>query len=192
MILIFAQGFSYKSSDVGFLIQAKCTGRLCSKSIQIGLVFTFLNPCWNVSDFDIKVFLLVLFIHYLLRSQILRIFLVGALQQHQRCVPVFAIPCCLLSLKGAPEIFTSLFQSLNANNQYQVRAYSDLSPEITTSSSFRQDFLFSSSVFSFAIVMVKEITLTSCENNAGDICSNRNLYNLEYAEDVVLLSKDPI
>lgn len=36
-----------------------------------------------------------------------------------------------------------------------------------------------------------KISLSSCKNNDIDICSDRNLSDLEYAEDAVLFSEDP-
>lgn len=35
------------------------------------------------------------------------------------------------------------------------------------------------------------MALSLCENSGADIYSNRNLFDSEYANDVVLLSKDP-
>lgn len=39
--------------------------------------------------------------------------------------------------------------------------------------------------------MVIEMAVFSCENSATDICSDKNMSGLEYANDVMPLSKDP-
>lgn len=46
--------------------------------------------------------------------------------------------------------------------------------------------------FSFAIGIVTVAALSSYENGGIDICPNSNLSELEYADDVVLLSQDSI
>lgn len=46
-------------------------------------------------------------------------------------------------------------------------------------------------LFNSVIEVATEIPLFSCENSGIHICSNRNLSDLEYTDDVVLCSIDP-
>lgn len=47
--------------------------------------------------------------------------------------------------------------------------------------------------FSFSTVteMIKEVASSSCENGGTDIYSDSNLSDLEWANDVMVLSEDP-
>lgn len=44
--------------------------------------------------------------------------------------------------------------------------------------------------FNFVMVMVMEIALFSCEISGVDICLDRSLFDLEYADDFVPLGED--
>lgn len=54
-----------------------------------------------------------------------------------------------------------------------------------------QDFLLSSSLLYFVLKIVMVTTLSLCENSNVDACSNSQLSDFEYTEDIVLLNKDP-
>ncbi|MBM6549358.1 reverse transcriptase family protein, partial [Streptococcus dysgalactiae subsp. equisimilis] len=96
-----------------------------------------------------------------------------------------------LSVKGVPEKFISLIQSLYQNSRSRVRAYGELSPEFTTTSGVRQGCPLSPFLFNFVIDMILEIALSSCENSGIQLFPGGSvLSDLEYADDVVLLSED--
>lgn len=45
--------------------------------------------------------------------------------------------------------------------------------------------------FHFCHLVVMEIVVSSCENDSIDIWSDRNLWDLEYSDNFVLLTEDP-
>lgn len=77
-----------------------------------------------------------------------------------------------------PGKFISLIQFLYANIRGRFRELGKFSTEFSTRSG----------VF---VPVILECSLYPCENNGIDILSHRNLFDLECADDVVPLSKDP-
>lgn len=73
-----------------------------------------------------------------------------------------------------------------------ARANGDLSPEFTTRNAVHEGCPISPLLSNFVIEMITKIGLSLCENSGIDIRSDRNLSDFEYAEDVLLLSEDPI
>lgn len=94
------------------------------------------------------------------------------------------------SLESVSGKFILLIESTHANSRSRVRAYNNLSPELTTISSVRQGCSLSFFFFSTVINMVMEIASSSCEISGIDVRSNRKLSDLEYADDFVVLSGD--
>lgn len=75
------------------------------------------------------------------------------------------------SLKGVPNTFTSVFEAICANIRSRVRAYGDVFREITS-------WPLSSLVPNFAIGMMIEMALSSCENNDIAVRSAGKLFDL--------------
>lgn len=90
-----------------------------------------------------------------------------------------------LTLRVGSEKFISLNQSLRANDQSQVRVYGDASYEFTRRRGFGQICTLSSSIFNFVNEMVMETVLYLDENDGLDICSDKNLSDLEYVDHIV-------
>lgn len=88
------------------------------------------------------------------------------------------------------EVFISTFQSLYANSRSRVRAYDDLTIGFTTEVLLVTAGTISTTLFSFFSKIAMEIVLSLCENSALDICSEKSLSDLEYTDQVVLLSED--
>lgn len=82
----------------------------------------------------------------------------------------------------------SLTESLHANSPERVCAYGGLSLEFTLRSGIA---LFHLSFFKSDIEMVIETAPSWGENSGFDTCPDRNPFDLECADDAVLLSKDP-
>lgn len=95
-----------------------------------------------------------------------------------------------LSLKGVPQKFITLLQSLYSNSCSRVRAYGELSSEFTTLSGVRQGCPISPFLFNFVIDLLMETALSGCENSGIDVLPSRPLSDLEYADDIVLFSED--
>lgn len=96
-----------------------------------------------------------------------------------------SVDCTVLwycpSLKCAPGKFIPLIQSLYSNNPTEFAPTAKFHP-----SSLRE----SVSLVNFVIEMVMEIALSSCENSSTDNCLDSKLSDLEYVDDVVLVSED--
>ena len=96
-----------------------------------------------------------------------------------------------LSLKGVPEKFINIIRSLYANSRSRVRAYGNVSPEFTTTSGVRQGCPLSPFLFNFVVDTLLENALSSCEDSGIELLPGGKLSDLEYADDIVLLSEDP-
>lgn len=66
------------------------------------------------------------------------------------------------------------------------------SPKFITRSGVLRSFLPFIFVFNFVIVTVIEIALTSRDNSGTNVCADRSLSDLKYADDGGLLIEDPI
>lgn len=71
--------------------------------------------------------------------------------------------------------------------------YVGLSPEFTKRTGAYHSPPPPHSAFSkFVFKMTIEIILSSCQINEIDICSRRKLSELQFADDIVLLTEDPV
>lgn len=99
--------------------------------------------------------------------------------------------CGAASLKSLSKKIISLFRFLFSNGRSQIRG--DFSPELTTTSSVCLNCPFSPFRFDLVSEMmmmseIREGALSSSANNGIDICSNVELYDLTYEDDVTLVS----
>jgi hypothetical protein len=95
-----------------------------------------------------------------------------------------------LSLKGVPPNFISIIQSLYSNSRSRVRAYGNFSTEFTTVSGVRQGCPLSPFLFNFVIDTIFDTALSSCDDSGIEFLPGGKLSDLEYADDVVLLSEN--
>lgn len=93
------------------------------------------------------------------------------------------------SLMNVVEKFISFTQLLYTSIWSRVRAYGDVWPEVTTRSGVGQGPFLSICFLNFVMEMIIEIALSSYENVGINICANRNLSDLEYADDFMLPSE---
>lgn len=93
------------------------------------------------------------------------------------------------TLKGVWEKFIPLTQPLYANNRNRIRAYGDVSPEFTRTSEVRHGCPISPFPFNLVIAMLVEVTVSSYEDSGIDVCTDRNLSELGYANNVALLNE---
>lgn len=89
---------------------------------------------------------------------------------------------------GLPEKFISLVVLLYANIRSRIHAYDNLLFEFTTRIRVRASCPPSPRLFNSVIEMI-ETALSLVENSGIDICSDKNLPDVEYAIGAVLLSK---
>ena len=80
-------------------------------------------------------------------------------------------------------------KSLYSETRARVRAYGDLSPEFTTRSGVRQGFPISPFLFNFVMDILLETASTS-DCSGVELLQGRELTDLEYADDAVLLGED--
>lgn len=74
---------------------------------------------------------------------------------------------------------------------FRAGCHGDLSPELSTRSGIYQSCFPSLFIFNLVIEMIVEIALSLCEDGDIDICSDKNLSDLQNKDDVVLLNEDP-
>ncbi|RTG82230.1 uncharacterized protein DC041_0010142 [Schistosoma bovis] len=95
-----------------------------------------------------------------------------------------------LPLKRVPKKYIDLIQALYFNTSGRVRAYGELSSELTTSSGVRQGCPLSPFLFNFVIDVLLEITLSSSKFTGVELLPGGSLVDLEYADDIVLFGED--
>lgn len=85
------------------------------------------------------------------------------------------------------EQFSSLFQSLYADNRGRVYAYDDRSSEFTRRSDVYQGSTYLLFLYNFVIMVVVEIALFACDNNGNDMFPDKKLSDFQFANDVAPL-----
>nr|CAH8869570.1 unnamed protein product [Trichobilharzia regenti] len=93
---------------------------------------------------------------------------------------------CLLE-RGVPEKFVNILKALYRNTSGRVRAYNQLSPLFPTNSGVRQGCPISPFLFNFAIDDILESALKDVREGGVDLLPGDRLFDLEYADDIVLL-----
>ncbi|KAA3674994.1 uncharacterized protein DEA37_0001165 [Paragonimus westermani] len=94
---------------------------------------------------------------------------------------------CLLR-KGVPEKYVNLLRSLYAHSASRVRVYGQLSRAFITSSGVRQGCPISPFLFNFVMDDILEGALRESSGLGVELLPGARLTDLEYADDIVLLS----
>ena len=90
-----------------------------------------------------------------------------------------------------PQLFINLLKSLYSETRARVRVYGDLSPEFTTKSGVRQGCPISPFLFNFVMDILLETASISSTHSGVQLLPGCELTDLEYADDLALLSEDP-
>ena len=96
-----------------------------------------------------------------------------------------------LSQKGVPIKFVDLLKSLYSQSRGCVRVYDSLSLEFTTKSGVRQGCPISLFLFNFVMDSLLESAFSLSPHSGVELLPGGTVSDLEYADDVVLLSEDP-